>query len=337
MKKIFVGLMLLLASAFAQAADSAILGQLPDLSFKYFATDSTGAMPIGTSPTAGTGTATGTGAGLPVSYSTKISTTNSTTANLASNGVFTGVSEEVVNFAEIRVSVFSSAASATDGLQMQQSSDGTNWDNIDIYSVPAATGKSFGSGVGARYFRLVYTNGATITTALRIQTTYHYPRTKPSAVRPQDGRSNDNDFEESLSYGMGFNGVTWDRSLSWNGAQLSKPYANTTNEWSYAALTGGITTTTPVAVKAAAGAGIRNYITALSCANAAAAVATEVTVSDGATVIWRGYLGLVAQASSMSSVQFPDPLKGTANTAVNVAAVTTAAQVYCNLQGFVGP
>lgn len=316
MKKILLGLLLALTMLTGNATES-ILGQLPDTTYKPYATDLTGAMPA--------------------IYQNIVSLVNSTSTNLGANAVFTGTAELITNYAEVRVSIFATPASATDGLQMQQSSDGVNWDNSDIYSVPTTTGKSFGAGSGAAFFRIVYTNGVTPTTALRIQTTYHYVRTKPSATRPQDGRSNDNDFEEQLSYQMGFNGVSWDRAQSWNGAQIVKPYATTSNEWSYAAVTGGIITVTPVVVKAAAGAAIRNYITSLSCANAAAAVATEVTVLDGAVVLWRGYLGLVAQASSIASVQFPNPLKGTANTTVNVAIVTTAAQVYCNLQGFVGP
>jgi len=143
--------------------------------------------------------------------SNAISTVNSTVTNLGAGGIFTGTLEDISKYAEVRVSVFASHASATDGLSMQQSSDGTNWDASDVYSIPAATNKTFGSGSALRYFRLVYTNGSTLTTSLRIQTTYHVNATKPSSVRMQDGRSNDNDYIEQASYNSVYNGLTWDR------------------------------------------------------------------------------------------------------------------------------
>lgn len=381
MKKHVIGLML---AAFALHASAVVIqGELPDGSYKNFAVDSSGALAIG-GGTGGTGPSTGTGAGQPVSFSTLISTTNSSVTPLGISGVFTGTSEEVVNFGEVRVSIFSDQASATDGLQMQQSNNATNWDNVDTYSIPAATGKTFGSGISSRYFRIVYTNGGVAQAAFRLQTTYHYIPTKPSAIRPQDGRTNDNDFEEQNAYMSVFNGTTWDRArgtaaggqftqgpaaeaataagnpilsggrvrnvnvtltnavaaantITTNGAVVNRQFAIPELDWSYAALTGGIINTTDVTVKAAAGAGLRNYVTGLNCTNAAAAVATEVVLKDGATVIWRGYLGLVAQGSAMIAVAFPTPLKSTANTALNVAAITTAAAVYCNLQGYTAP
>ena len=57
-----------------------------------------------------------------------ISTNNSTTTPLAANGVFTGTSEDVSNYAEVRVSVKADQNSAIDGLSIQFSKDGTNWD-----------------------------------------------------------------------------------------------------------------------------------------------------------------------------------------------------------------
>ena len=140
-----------------------------------------------------------------------ISTVNSSTTVLGNASVFTGTSEDVSNYADIRVSVFADQASATDGLSIQQSSNGTNWDFVDVYSIPASTGKVFDVGVAAQYARVVYTNGVTPNTVFRLQTAYHKSRTKPSSQRPQDARTNDNDMEENLAYGMVYNGTTWDR------------------------------------------------------------------------------------------------------------------------------
>lgn len=143
-----------------------------------------------------------------------VSVVNSTSVSLTSNAVFTGTSEDVSDYADIRVSVFSDQASATDGLQMQQSSNGTNWDISDNYSIPASTGKNFSIGVSAKFFRIVYTNGAVAQSTLRLQVLYHKTYTKSSSVRPQDSRTNDNDMEEQLAYSMGYNGTSWDRLRS---------------------------------------------------------------------------------------------------------------------------
>lgn len=75
-----------------------------------------------------------------------ISTSNSSTVLLGIGGVFTGATEDITQYAEVRVSVFSDVASATDGLQLQQSKDGINWDASDVYTIPSATNKTYGSG-----------------------------------------------------------------------------------------------------------------------------------------------------------------------------------------------
>jgi hypothetical protein len=147
----------------------------------------------------------GTGFGL-------VSTVNSTSANLGISGVFTGTSEDLTQYASVNVYVFSSHVSATDGLSIQFSSDGSNWDVANTYTIPATTGKSFNIQVAAQFYRLVYTNGGTGTTSLRIQSVFHKSNKKGSAIRPQDARSNENNLEEILSYGMYYNGTTWDRA-----------------------------------------------------------------------------------------------------------------------------
>lgn len=119
------------------------------------------------------------------------------------------------------------------------------------------------------------------------------------------------------------------------GAVIQKPYSIPEADWQYAAAAGGIINTTDVAVKAAAAAGIRNYITGIQLRNTNA-VATEFVIKDGAsTVIWRTQLP--ASMTGSMEVAFPTPLKGTAATAVNVACITTGAAVYANLQGYIAP
>jgi hypothetical protein len=142
-----------------------------------------------------------------------LSVVNSSVTPLGSGAVFTGTAEDITGYSEIKVAVFSNVSSATDGLSLQQSPDGVNWDILDIFTVPAGQGKTFGVGAAARFFRIVYTNGGSAQATFRLQTIFHRVATKPSTVRPQDGRSNDNDMEENLAFGMVYDpiGNVWNR------------------------------------------------------------------------------------------------------------------------------
>lgn len=74
--------------------------------------------------------------------------------------------------------------------------------------------------------------------------------------------------------------------------------------------------------------GNRIYVTSLSCSNTAA-VASVLTLKDGATGKWVYYIGAVAAVNNVFHVQFPTPIRGTANTAVNFALTTTATSTTC--------
>lgn len=108
----------------------------------------------------------------------------------------------------------------------------------------------------------------------------------------------------------------------------------TGSDWSYAAASGGIVNTTDAVLKAAT-AGQRTHLCSLQIKNTHATVATEIVVKDGSTVIWRGYAPAVMLTSDC--IVFETPLVGTANTALNVAAITTGAAVYVNAQGYTAP
>jgi hypothetical protein len=151
---------------------------------------------------------------LRVDLNGTLSTVNSTTAVLAGAAVFTGTGEDVLNYNEIRVTVTASHASATDGLSIQQSTDNTNWDVIDTYTIPAATNKTYSVPRQGRYFRIVYTNGATLQTSFRLQTILNRLGTKASSQRPGDGYSNETDLEQTQAFLMGYNGTTHDRLRS---------------------------------------------------------------------------------------------------------------------------
>jgi len=126
-----------------------------------------------------------------------ISLLNSTAIALDPGGinVFTGSAEDLTEYGTVIVSVFSDVASATDGLSIEYSADGTNWDHTDVYTVPAGTGKNYSVQRVARFFRIVYTNGGVIQTAFRLQVIFNKSFIKQSSHRIQDDIVSDDDAQ----------------------------------------------------------------------------------------------------------------------------------------------
>ena len=90
------------------------------------------------------------------------------------------------------------------------------------------------------------------------------------------------------------------------GALVTKPFSLPELDWSYAAPNAGLATAT----------------------------ASEFQIKDGATVLWRC---LMPANSAFLDITFPSPLRGTANTALNIQAVTVGSVVVANLQGYAAP
>lgn len=86
--------------------------------------------------------------------------------------MFTGVAEDITKYAAVTVSVFSDKVSVTNGLSIQFSPDGTNWDNTNNHTVSASTPHVTTDAVQAKYFRVIYTNGTTAQTSFRLQVIY---------------------------------------------------------------------------------------------------------------------------------------------------------------------
>lgn len=111
-----------------------------------------------------------------------------------------------------------------------------------------------------------------------------------------------------------------------------------TIDWSYAAAASGIVNTnTAVTIKAAAAAGLRNYITGLDFMSEALTNATELAVRDGAggTVLWR--TKIPASTVTRDNIVFSKPLVGTAATLLEVVTLSASGSgaVYFNANGFV--
>lgn len=127
-----------------------------------------------------------------------VSVANSTSAALGAGATFTGTAEDVTDYGSITVQVFTDQASAAGGFKSQYSTDATNWDDGDAYSIaitPAGNGKYFSFPPQAKFFRLVYVNGATLQTAFRMQTIYRRAPVKFSSHRIGDTLDDENDAE----------------------------------------------------------------------------------------------------------------------------------------------
>lgn len=112
------------------------------------------------------------------------------------------------------------------------------------------------------------------------------------------------------------------------GVQIMKPYSIPEAEFQYQTV---ITATGDSAIKVAT-TGLKNYLTSFQYQNTHATVATEIVIKDGATLIWKGYAS--ANMTAPAVIQLPVPLRTTVGTALNVACVTTGANVYFNAQGY---
>jgi len=129
-----------------------------------------------------------------------------------------------------------------------------------------------------------------------------------------------------------------DPAISTGGQLLTKPFSTAEIDWHYVAATSGIvSTTTAVTIKAASGtAGIRNYITSIDVSAIGAGTASELVIRDGAagTVIWRIQIPALG-FNNPFTIEFPTPLRGTANTLLEVATLTsTATPVFLNVHGY---
>jgi len=119
---------------------------------------------------------------------------------------------------------------------------------------------------------------------------------------------------------------------------LVQQFALSGSRWNYAAASGGITnTTTAVTIAAAAGSGVRNYLTGMQIFADTLGTATEIAIRDGAggTVLWRGKINTGGSFVG-AEIKFTCPLKGTANTLMEFVTLTASGtgSVFVNAQGY---
>lgn len=274
--------------------------------------DSTG-VPLGTP---GNPLATSSAASAPA----VISATNSSTTPLALSGVFTGTSTSTLAYGAIVVNAFSNVASAVDGLSVQQSSDGTNWDIIDVYTVAASTSIKLVVPRQAAFVRVLYTNGGTLQTTFRLQTILAPQMPIASSFRPADAMTNENDMPEGLSFGMIWTGTTWNRRKATpyqtNQIPIIGGSGNVANASAAATLTGTATTTV--------------YLAGFEITGAGATVGLPVTVTvAGLLGGTRSYTYVFAVGALVSN----QPLNVQFNPPLPAAAVNTPIVVTCPASG----
>lgn len=129
-----------------------------------------------------------------------------------------------------------------------------------------------------------------------------------------------------------------DLFITSSGAAVTKAFAAPEVDWQATSGLTALTATTSTQVKAAGAAGVRNYCTAAQFYNTSATTSTTVTILDGSTVVWTGYLPATTAALPIVAVEvnFPTPLRGTAATAMNIQQAA-AGNTYYNLQGYQAP
>jgi hypothetical protein len=95
---------------------------------------------------------------------------NSTTVILGANETYTGGWQDCLNYQEINVSIVASHNSALNGLIFQWSADGVIIGDTDVFSYYSASGgTNYTPNPAFRYFRILYTNGATPQTSFSLQ------------------------------------------------------------------------------------------------------------------------------------------------------------------------
>jgi len=146
-------------------------------------------------------------------------TGNSTTTPLATSTAFTGTSVDILNCGVVFVNVYADSASATDGLSLQQSNDGSNWNHTDDYTYATSSNKNYSINPHAQYFRVVFTNGTTAQSAFRMQAICKTQNAKASSHRIKDTIIGDDDAElvKSAITGEDENGMWYNVDVDQDG------------------------------------------------------------------------------------------------------------------------
>lgn len=99
-----------------------------------------------------------------------ICTDNTSTTPLGAGATFTGVWQDCLQFQEVNISVATDQNSATNGLVIEWSADGSTVGDDDKFTVYANAGTNYTPNPAFRYVRVKYTNGTTPQTSFSLMT-----------------------------------------------------------------------------------------------------------------------------------------------------------------------
>lgn len=99
-------------------------------------------------------------------------TNNSTITPLLASQTYTGIASDVSSYSAIMVSVAADQNSAANGLKIQFSHDGVNWDFTEAggYDYNKTTTRVFQVPIQTQFFRIQYVNGGLAQASFRLQT-----------------------------------------------------------------------------------------------------------------------------------------------------------------------
>jgi len=131
----------------------------------------------------------------------KIDDNNATTATLLAGATFTGTATDISAYSAISLLVESDVASTASGLTVQFSATGnvTDWHDGESYTIPAGSTKFFTPPVQSKYYRIVYTNGASDQSSFHLHPMLKKQPIKWSSHNLQDNLNDADDGELNLS------------------------------------------------------------------------------------------------------------------------------------------
>ena len=267
---------------------------------------------------------------------------------------------DMLNYASVTVNLTSAGSGCT--IAWETSSDGlTNWVGVSgAVITPSQSSVGLSPSISAinavaipkrlRYFRArvsIYGSG-TVSVIGNLSSTPLITSVVSMCVGPASEGANVSGVPLTISVeartsrktAVG-NGQVVRPIATQDGRMIMRPHSIPENEWKYAAASGGSlnNSTTSATIAGAGGAGLSIYLTSMQIFSEALTNATEVVIRDGAsgTVLWRHKIS--SSGMGLNNVTFADPIKGTANTLMEVATLTAvgAGSIYVNAQGYYAP
>lgn len=268
---------------------------------------------------------------------------NSSTTNLAIGATFTGVFKDVSEYSNLSVFVFADQVSATDGLIIEFSANGTTVVDNDTYTIPLNNGQQFSMALPTQFYRVRYVNGAAATTSLVISCKLHSNSPKPSSHKLSQLVSDESDAEVVKAYSQ------QDIARNVTTYHMTLPVVTTATD-TLQSLTGYksgaaiAATLTPAVVTAGRRYRIASitltYVGILTAGSAKitlrANTAGLVAIGSAAVLV---YIGLppaaVAGAGMSYPVPIPDGLEFAAGTGIGISAVGLSATSVPTASGYV--